>query len=58
MSAQEKYLCQRQQTSDICSGIAWYYGDNDLSTDAMHVTCSTDSRMSDTDSFVTCNSFM
>ena len=22
--------CQRQQTSDIFCGIAWYYGDNDL----------------------------
>ena len=55
MSAQEKYLCQRQQMSAICSGIhvAWYHGDNDLSSDAMHVTCSTDSRMSDTNSFVT-----
>ena len=50
---------QRQQTSDIFSGIAWYYGDNDFiirtfdfiaGSDAVHVTCSTD-----TDSRVTCS---
>ena len=33
--------------SDNFSGIAWYYGDNDLITRlvAVHVICSTDSRM-------------
>ena len=45
--------------SDIFSGIAWYYGDNDFviqtfdfiaRSDAVYVTCSTD-----TDSHVTCS---
>ena len=25
-----KNHCQRQQTNDIFSGVAWYYGDNDF----------------------------
>ena len=48
-----------QQTSDIFSDIAWFYGDNDFiiqtfdfiaCSDAVHVTCSTD-----TDSHLTCS---
>ena len=32
---------QWQQMSGIFSGIAWYYGDNDLHSDTVHIICST-----------------